>query len=94
MNAHVPQVDDTKPSTALYQIENKIIISRKAWYKEVAGVISAIAWLTIIGLNTWAIVLDIRLSNPIYLLVIYVIAVAASLARNIPSNIDIDKIKI
>ena len=91
MNVHANNQDDTKSSTTLLEASKSMLLSKAPWYKEVAGFVAVVSWLAIIGLNTWAIVVDTTIPRPYYLVILYAVALGASVLRNASPRVTLEK---
>ena len=94
MNAPVQQVSGTKSSTTLDKLDKAVLISKRAWYKEAAGFVAVMSWFAIIAINTWAIFANTIPGQPIFLGVLYFIALGASALRNASTKIDIETMEL
>lgn len=70
-----------------------IIVTKAPWYKELAGVIGALAWASMIGLFTYALAMPGRtvLEEWWYMIVLFAIAMACSGFREQSPRINMER---
>jgi len=71
-----------------------VVVTKAAWYKELAGVVGFIAWAALVALLVWAVVTpDRQIIEWWYLLGILSIALAGSMYRSTSSRVNTEILK-
>jgi len=74
--------------------EPVVVVTKAAWYKELAGVVGAAAWLALIGLFVWAVITPERqIIEWWYELGILTIALSSSMYRSMSSRVNAEIMK-